>query len=184
MKGNFRRAATHKQTLAELFEVELGDHKRAMEAYETAAGWYENDNAEALANKLFLKVADLAALEGDYYKGIEHYEKVAKSSINNNLMKWSVKDYLLKAGICHLATNDLVETNRAFESYRELNPAFVSEREHQLLVDLLQSIEAKDQDMFADKLFSFDQLSKLDKWKTTLLLRIKSNIEEEEEDFS
>lgn len=79
---------------------------------------------------------------------------------------------------------DLVETNRAFESYRELNPAFVSEREHQLLVDLLQAIEAKDQDMFADKLFSFDQLSKLDKWKTTLLLRIKSNIEEEEEDFS
>lgn len=38
--------------------------------------------------------------------------------------------------------------------------------------------------MFADKLFQFDQLSKLDKWKTTLLLRVKSNIEEEEEDFS
>lgn len=62
------------------------------------------DNAEALANKLFLKVADLAALEADYYKAIEQYEKVAKSSINNNLMKWSVKEYLLKAGICHLCT--------------------------------------------------------------------------------
>lgn len=62
------------------------------------------DNAEALANKLFLKVADLAALEGDYYKAIQQYERVAKSSINNNLMKWSVKEYLLKAGICHLAT--------------------------------------------------------------------------------
>ena len=46
MKGNFRRAATHKQNLAELYEVELGDQKRAMEAYELAAGWYENDNAE------------------------------------------------------------------------------------------------------------------------------------------
>lgn len=46
MKGNFRRAATHKQNLAELYEVELQDQKRAMEAYETAAGWYENDNAE------------------------------------------------------------------------------------------------------------------------------------------
>jgi hypothetical protein len=58
-----------------------------------------------LANKHYLKVADLAAVEGDYYKSIGHYEKIAKSSINNNLMKWSVKDYLLKAGICHLATN-------------------------------------------------------------------------------
>lgn len=47
MKGNFRRAATWKQNIAELFEVELGDQKRAMEAYETAAGWYEQDNAEA-----------------------------------------------------------------------------------------------------------------------------------------
>lgn len=47
MKGNFRRAATHKQNLAELYENDLGDLKRAMEAYETAAGWFENDNAEA-----------------------------------------------------------------------------------------------------------------------------------------
>jgi len=56
-----------------------------------------------LANKLYLKVADLAAEEADYQHAIENYERVAKSAINNNLMKWSVKDYLLKAGICHLA---------------------------------------------------------------------------------
>lgn len=58
----------------------------------------------SLANKHFLKVADLSALEGDYYKAIYHYERIGRQSINNNLMKWSVKDYLLKAGICHLAT--------------------------------------------------------------------------------
>jgi alpha-soluble NSF attachment protein len=40
-KGNFRRAATHKQNIAELFEVELGDNARAGAAYEEAAGWYE-----------------------------------------------------------------------------------------------------------------------------------------------
>jgi len=34
------------------------------------------------------------------------------------------------------------------------------------------------------QLFQYDQLSKLDKWKTTLLLRIKSSIEESGEDFS
>lgn len=41
-KGNFRRAATHKQNLAELYEVELGDNARAGAAYEEAAGWYES----------------------------------------------------------------------------------------------------------------------------------------------
>lgn len=41
-KGNFRRAATHKQNLAEVYEVELGDNTRAAAAYEEAAGWYES----------------------------------------------------------------------------------------------------------------------------------------------
>ncbi|GAE00118.1 vesicular-fusion protein sec17 [Paecilomyces variotii No. 5] len=183
-RGNFRRAATQQQHLAEVYETEIGDMKKALDAYEKAAEWFDSDNAEALANKHFLKVADLAAIEGDYYKSIEQYERVGKSSINNNLMKWSVKDYFLKAGICHLASGDLVATNRALESYRDIDPTFASTREHQLLVDLVQAVEQGDQEAFADKLFQYDQLSKLDKWKTTLLLRIKNNIEEVGEDFS
>lgn len=46
-KGNFRRAATHQQNLAEVYELEIGDQKRAVEAYDIAAGWFESDNAEA-----------------------------------------------------------------------------------------------------------------------------------------
>ncbi|KAL8834684.1 MAG: hypothetical protein Q9176_007369 [Flavoplaca citrina] len=183
-KGNFRRAATNQQNLAELYEVEVGDEKAALEAYEVAAGWFEGDNAEALANKLFLKVGDLAAIAGEYQKAVEQYEKVAKSSVSNNLMKWSVKDYFLKAGICHLASGDTVATSRALESYRDLDPTFPSTREHQLLVDLAEAVEQGDQEVFAEKLFQYDQLSKLDKWKTTLLLRIKEGIEEKGEDFS
>lgn len=64
----------------------------------------DHDLLYRLANKHFLKVADLSALEADYYKAINNYERIGRQSINNNLMKWSVKDYLLKAGMCHLAT--------------------------------------------------------------------------------
>jgi len=183
-KGSFRRAATHKQNMGEVYENEIGDPKKAIECYELAASWFESDNAEALANKLYLNVADLAALDSDYYKAIEHFEKVAASSVSNNLMKWSVKDYFLKAGLCHLAVGDQVAANRAIEKYRDMDPTFSSTREHQLLVELSEAIDAGDQDMFADKLFQYDQMSKLDKWKTTILLRIKSAIEEKGEDFS
>ena len=183
-KGNFRRAATHQQNLAEVYEVELGDTHKALEAYDTAAGWYESDNAEALANKLYLKVADLAALEADYATAINKLEAVAKSSLDNNLMRWSVKEYFLKAGICHLASGDVVATKRALDQYRDLDPGFAGSRENMLLTDLSQAVEEGDQDSFSDKLFQFDQLSKLDKWKTTLLLRVKNGIEKEEEDFS
>jgi len=123
-------------------------------------------------------------MEGDYYKAIEHYEKVSASSVSNNLMKWSVKDYFLKGGLCHLANGDLVATNRALEKYRDMDPTFPSTREHQLLVDLYEAVEAGDQEIFSEKLFLFDQMSKLDKWKTTICLRIKSAIEEKGEDFS
>ena len=183
-KGNFRRAATHQQNLAEVYEMEIGDQKKALEAYDTAAQWFESDNAEALANKLYLKVGDLAALEGDFRRAIEKFETVAKSSLNNNLMRWSVKDYFLKAGICHLAAGDLVATKRALEQYRELDNSFSQTRENMLLTDLVGAVEEGDQDAFSDKLYQFDQLSKLDKWKTSLLLKVKNSIEKEEEDFS
>jgi alpha-soluble NSF attachment protein len=65
-----------------------------MEACEIAAGWYESDNAEAyartafptvtlanirdrLANKLYLKVGDLAGLLDDWPKAIQNFGKVA-----------------------------------------------------------------------------------------------------------
>ena len=78
----------------------------------------------------------------------------------------------------------MVATSRALESYRDLDPTFASQREHQILVDLAEAVEQGDQEMFADKLFQYDSLSKLDKWKTTILLRVKNGIEEKEEDFS
>lgn len=183
-KGNFRRAASHKESLGELFEMDLGDAKTAMECYEAAASWYEGDNAAALANKLWLKVADVAAIEGDYYKAIENYEKVAEQSINNNLMKYSVKDYLLKAGICHLASGDLVASQRALEKYRDMDPSFAAQREYKLLTDLCEAIEAKSQEQFTDRLYQFDQISKLDKWKTTILVRVKNTIEEADDEFA
>jgi alpha-soluble NSF attachment protein len=46
-KGNFRRAASHKESLGEVYEQQLGDPKAALQCYETAAGWYEGDNATA-----------------------------------------------------------------------------------------------------------------------------------------
>jgi alpha-soluble NSF attachment protein len=46
-RGNFRRAASHKENLGDIFENEMGDMKRALEAYTDAAAWYESDGAAA-----------------------------------------------------------------------------------------------------------------------------------------
>lgn len=43
-----------------------------------------------LANKLWLKVADTAAMEEDYYRAIDKYEKVAEQAIVSWILSNSV----------------------------------------------------------------------------------------------
>lgn len=75
-------------------------------------------------------------------------------------MRWSVKEYLLKAGICQLCTGDQVGVNAALDRYRELDPSFTQQREHMLLTDLAQAVELGDQDMFSEKVSSVFPLSR------------------------
>jgi alpha-soluble NSF attachment protein len=103
IKGTFSRAASYEEKLAEILE-KAGDSAAAMEAFEQAGKWHKVEGSTLLANKMFLKVADNAALAGDYRRAIDRYEEVAKSSASNNSTKWSLKDYFFKAAICHLCT--------------------------------------------------------------------------------
>jgi alpha-soluble NSF attachment protein len=55
---------------------------------------------------------------------VEKFERVAKQSLNNNLNKWSLKEYFLKAGICRVAEHDLVAAKRILQQYLEWEPSF------------------------------------------------------------
>lgn len=57
-----------------------------------------------MVNKCLLKVAYLAAQLEKYELAIEKFEEVATASVDNQLTKWSLKEYFLKAGLCHLCT--------------------------------------------------------------------------------
>lgn len=178
-KGNFRRGATYRQQVAEIYEQELMDAPRAMEAYESAADWLASDNAESQSNKLLLKVAEIAGLEGDYQRACQKFEQVASSSVSNGLTKWSVKEYYLKAGICHLCKNDLVAVKRAIENYAAEDMTFTSTKEYQLLNELASACENGDPEELTNHIYLYDQVMKLDKWKTTMLLRVKNQMSEE-----
>lgn len=43
----------------------------------------------------------------------------------------------------------------------------------------MEAIEAADEDAFLDKLQAYDSMSKLDKWKTAMFLKIKEGIDAE-----
>ena len=49
---------------------------------------------------------------------------------------------------------------------------------------MTEAIEAGNQEVFTEKLYAYDQMSRLDKWKSEILLRIKNQIEEADNEFS
>jgi alpha-soluble NSF attachment protein len=104
--------------------------------------------------------------------------------ITDGTMKWSVKEYFLKAGLCNLATKDMISAKRSLDRYIEKDVGFAGQRECQLLADLIEAITAGNQQLFTDKLYAYDQMSRLDKWKTELLVRIKTQITEADNEFS
>jgi alpha-soluble NSF attachment protein len=57
-----------------------------------------------------------------YDKAIEIYETIAKHSMNNNLLKYSVKGYLLNAGLCQICGNDDIKVENAILRYQVSSP--------------------------------------------------------------
>jgi alpha-soluble NSF attachment protein len=55
-----------------------------------------------MINKCLLKVAHFAAQLEEYDVAIDNFERVATDSMDNQLTKWSIKEYFLKAGLCSL----------------------------------------------------------------------------------
>lgn len=177
-EGRFTIAAKHQKEMAELYESEL-NYEKAIEEYKKAGDLYEGESSPSAANACLLKVAQFSAQLEKYDKAIEIFEAVAKSSVDNNLLKWSVKDYLLKAGLCHLC-KDPIGAEKAFEKFKELDYTFSNQRECKFLDELLNACNNHDVEAFTQVVADFDAVSQLDPWKTSLLLRIKNKLKSED----
>lgn len=59
-------------------------------------------------------------------------------------------------------------------------PAFSDSREYKLLKKLLDKLETGDVDGFSEAVAEYDSVSKLDPWFTSLLLKIKKQISQDD----
>lgn len=180
--GQFRRAANFTLDLGELYELK-GDTENAISSYEKAGDYFDTDHAEALSNKAYLKCADLSALKGDYKQAVELYERIIKNSLGNNLTKWNLKDYFFKTLLCTLCQNDLIEAQKKCEYFSTEEPSWLTTREYKLVQDIFDAMEQGDVQAFSDKVFEFDQFSKLDKLKTQLLLKVKGYVDKDDDEM-
>jgi len=175
--GRFTQAAKQHKEAGDMFEAEL-NYKQAIHHFKTAADYYKTEDQTSSANQCFKKVGTLAAEMDDYQTAIEVYEAVAAASLDVALLKWGVKDYFFQAGLYHLASGDYIGARKAVERYQEQDVSFADTRECKLLVSLLDASDDADLDMFTEAVAEYDEVSKLDKWNTTVLLRIKNKVKD------
>uniref|UniRef100_A0A3B4CGT4 N-ethylmaleimide-sensitive factor attachment protein, alpha a n=1 Tax=Pygocentrus nattereri TaxID=42514 RepID=A0A3B4CGT4_PYGNA len=170
--GRFTIAAKHHISIAEIYESDLVDVDKVSEILGPALS----------ANKCLLKVATYAAQLEQYQKAIEIYEQIGTYSMDNTLLKYGAKDHFFKAALCHFCV-DMLNAKLAVQRYEEMFPAFSDARECKLVKKLLDAYEEQDVDAFTDAVKEFDSITRLDQWQTSMLLRIKKTIQEDENDL-
>lgn len=180
--ARFQQSARYMKEIAELQESS-GNHTEARKAYSEAADFYDGEDSKSNANSMRLKIAMIAGAQGDYKISADLFEKIAQSALESNLLKYGARDHLLRAGMCH-CVEDQVEASRAVERYREMDPSFVGSREDELLSKIVSAIQDCDVEAFTNAVYDFDSISKLDDWKTSILLKIKNSIRDEEDDLT
>ena len=64
------------------------------------------------------------------------------------------------------------------QKYKAQDVTFESTREAKFITAILEAVENDDLEKFQGFVFEFDQISKLDNWKTNILLKIKRQLED------
>jgi len=185
---NLRRAAGKVEDLAKMYEV-MGNTRAAKDRYEEAALLYRGENAEITANRARVKAAELTALlavddNRDYLEASKQFLEVARSNVNNNSLKFAVKDHLFHAGLCYLAFMDEPTIANGFREFPEIDRQFMGTREYKLLEDMLEAFKQQDPDMFVQNVNGYANLSPLKLWEETMIGRIEDTMRTAEEDFS
>ena len=153
----------------------------AVEAYEQAAELFGMEDSQSAASQCLAKVAELcsAALDPpDFLRASSLYDDLGRRCLDSNLLKFNAKGYFLQAIFCHLASGDAIGAQQALTKYESLDYTFGDSREGKFCRQLIECVEGLDAEGFSTACFEYDRISKLDPWKTSVLVKIKRSIDD------
>jgi alpha-soluble NSF attachment protein len=81
--------------------------------------------------------------------------------------------------MCHLANGDSIGASQAYTRFDNLDYTFGESREGKFASRLIETVENFDAEGFATACFEYDRISKLDPWKTSMLVKVKRGISED-----
>jgi alpha-soluble NSF attachment protein len=191
--GRLNQAAKLSKEIAEIFENDgaatAGDDAdntdsvtAAIASYQQAAELFEMEQAKSQASQCLQKVAELssgALNPPELLRAAEIYENLGRQCLESNLLKYNAKSHFLNGVMCHLANHDSIGASQALSRFDNLDYTFGESREGKFAQQLVETVEGFDPEGFATACFEYDRISKLDPWKTSMLVRVKRGIEEE-----
>jgi alpha-soluble NSF attachment protein len=185
--GRLTQAAKLCKECAELYEneeIELNEKSHivlAIEAYEQAAELFEMEDTKAQASSCQVKIAELcsAALEPpDLLRAAQIYDTLGRKCLDSNLLKFNAKGYFLQSILCHLGNSDAIAAEQALAKYEGVDYTFGESREGKFARQLVDCVNSYDAEALATACYEYDRISKLDPWKTSMLVKVKRSIQE------
>ncbi len=194
--GNFKKIAAIYRCLALDFEKEAStasslskkdtdvpcnniaqEYNSALHYYEKALAILEAiDNSKSQQMDCVLSIYRISCIIGDYRKAITSLSRVISEYLDNNLLKFKTRYYIMKCIICYLAMDDVVAASKELEKYKSMDYTLENSREALFVEQLIQAVEQFDPDTFASSVAEFDKGSRLDPDDIKLLLAVKKGI--------
>lgn len=187
--GRITQAAKLCKECAEIYENEEvnGDGEKspiviAIEMYEQASELFGMEDAKSQASQCMAKVAELCsgALDPpDLLRAGQIYDDLGRRCLDSNLLKFNAKGYFLQSVLCSLANNDAIGAEQALERYEGVDYTFGESREGKFARELIECVKNYDAEGFGTACFEYDRISKLDPWKTSILVKVKKTIDDD-----
>lgn len=184
--GRAFTAANICRGIGEMFEEEE-DWEGVVAAYRRSAEYYAADLYHPQSCAALLKVAKTFAVLHRYDDAVSAYEQVVGVYRLDNLLRPSVPQLLLKAGLCLLADGGPLREGLyshqllalRMKRWSALDYAFEYSREKLFLDNMLDLIPKADLDGFADHLFNFNNVEPLDAWSLRMLATVRATLDQE-----
>jgi alpha-soluble NSF attachment protein len=170
--GQLQLGATVEQSIGEVYEAD-GRLDYAILHFQRASSMFQAEGSPAHRHTCDVKLAHLNASAAKYEEAASLFEKVALHAAKDKLLQFGATKHLLKAGVCRIATQDLMAVRLAVLTYKTISFKWPSSIESEHFNALMEACEAQDQAKF-EMLASVYE--KEDAWWVSALLAAKKAV--------
>jgi len=174
--GHYDTVAKHYTELAELFEGEKM-YEKAISYYTEAGESYRTQDNITWSTKMRNKVAECNAKLAKYDEARKIFEEIAKQMVENNNLRLNAKDYLFRAGLCLLCSQDIGGITETVHKYSEIDNFFDTSKEKKFLQLLQEALNDFDYDLVASTLANNIDLYNADTFKRELIKVIQDLVD-------